>query len=79
MAFNLDRCEVLHFGKSNQGRTFTVNSRSLRNVVVERDLVQVDIYLKRCIQLKRVQRGFMGMLPGLEGPSYREWLDRRGS
>eukprot|EP00061_Rhincodon_typus_P012949 g39020.t1 len=25
MEFNLDKCEVLHFGKANQGRTYTLS------------------------------------------------------
>ena len=35
--FNTDKCEVLHFGKSNQGRTCTVNGRALESVEEQRD------------------------------------------
>lgn len=33
MVFNSDRCKMLHFGKSNHGRTSTVKSRALDCVV----------------------------------------------
>lgn len=33
MEFNLDKCQVMHFGKLNQGRMYTVNGRALGNVV----------------------------------------------
>jgi len=36
MEFNIDKCEVLHFGKSNQGRGFTVKVRALRSAVEQR-------------------------------------------
>ena len=28
MEFNLDNCEVMHFGRLNQGRTYSVNGRA---------------------------------------------------
>lgn len=28
MEFNLDKCEVLHFGKLNQGRTYRISGRA---------------------------------------------------
>lgn len=53
--FNTYKCKVLHFGRSNQGRTFTVNDRSLDSVVEQRDLgVQVHSSLKVVLQLGRV-------------------------
>ena len=33
MEFNLDKCEVMHFGRSNQGRTYSVNGRALGRVI----------------------------------------------
>ena len=38
MEFNLDKCEVMHFGRSNQGRTYSVNGRALGRVTEQRDL-----------------------------------------
>ena len=29
MEFNLDKCEVMHFGRLSQGRTYSVNCRAL--------------------------------------------------
>lgn len=29
MKFNSDNCEVIHFGKLNQDRTYTVNGRAI--------------------------------------------------
>ena len=44
---NTDKCMVLRHGKSNQGRTFTVNGRTLGHIVEQRDLgVQVHGSLK---------------------------------
>jgi len=42
MEFNVDKCKVMHFGRSNQGRTYSVNGRALGRVIEQRDLgVQV--------------------------------------
>ena len=38
MEFNLDKCEVMHFGRLNQGRTYSVNGRTLGRVTEQRDL-----------------------------------------
>eukprot|EP00061_Rhincodon_typus_P017132 g45691.t1 len=57
MEFNLDKCEVQHFGKANQGR--------------------VDKW-KDVVKVERVQKRFTRTLPGLEGLSYRERLNRLG-
>lgn len=55
--FNAGKCELLHSGKSNQDRTYTVNGRSLGNVVVQRDLaVQVHRSLKVMSQVDGVER-----------------------
>lgn len=34
MGFNSDKCEVLHFERSNQGRTFIVHGRTLMECVL---------------------------------------------
>ena len=36
MEFNLDKCKVIHFGRSNQGRTYSVNGRALGRVTEQR-------------------------------------------
>ena len=38
MVFHLDKCEVMHFGRLNQGRTYSVNGRVLGSVTEQRDL-----------------------------------------
>eukprot|EP00061_Rhincodon_typus_P002813 g18528.t1 len=63
MEFNLDKYEVLHFGKANQGRTYTLS---------------VSPYRKDVVKLKRVQKRFTRMLLELEGLSYGEKLNRLG-
>ena len=134
MEFNLDKCEVMHFGRLNQGRTYSVNGRVLGRVTEQRDPgvhvhsslkveLQVDrvvkkafsmlgfigqnieyrswdalklyktlvrphleycvqfwspYYRKDIIKLERVQKKFTRMLPGLDGLSYKERLDRLG-
>ena len=45
--FNPDKCEVMHFGRSNRDRKYTVNGRTLKNIDRQRDLgVQVHRSLK---------------------------------
>ena len=38
LEFYADKCEVLHFGRSNQGRTYKVNGKVLRSAVEQRDI-----------------------------------------
>jgi len=55
MEFNLDKCEVMHFGRSNQGKTYSVNGWALGRVKEQRDLgVQVHNSLKVESQVDRV-------------------------
>ena len=55
MDFNTDKCEVLQFGKSNQGTTCTVNGRARGSVEEHRDLgMQVHNLLKAASQGDRV-------------------------
>ena len=47
MELNSDKCEVMHFGRLNQGRTYSINGRALGRVTEQRDLgVQVHSSLK---------------------------------
>ena len=75
MAFNLDKCEVMHFGRSHQGRTYSVNGRVLGRVIEQRDLgVQVHSSLKVESQVDRVVKRAFGIL-GFIGQDieYRNW------
>ena len=40
MEFNLDKCKVMHFVRSNQGRIYSVNGRALGRGTEKRDLVR---------------------------------------
>ena len=75
MEFNLDKCEVMHFGRLNRGRTYSVNGRALRRVIEQRDLgVHVHSSLKVESQVDRVVKKAFGML-GFIGLNieYRSW------
>ena len=61
MEFNTEKFEVLHFGTSNKGRTYTVNGRPLGSVVEQRDLgVQVLGSLKVESQVDKVVKKAFG-------------------
>eukprot|EP00061_Rhincodon_typus_P006355 g26916.t1 len=61
--FNLNKCVVLHFGKTNQGRTYTFNGKVLGRVAEQRDLrVQVHWSLKVKSQVDRIVKAVFGML-----------------
>lgn len=38
MELNLEKYEMLHYGKLNQARAYTVNAKALEGVVEQRDL-----------------------------------------
>lgn len=49
---NLGKCEMVHLGKSNEGRTFTEKSQILGKVVKQSDLgVQVHSLLTGVLQV----------------------------
>ena len=61
--FNLDNCKVMHFGRSNQGRIYSVNGRVLGRVREQRDLgAQVHSCLKVESQVDRVVKKAFGVL-----------------
>eukprot|EP00061_Rhincodon_typus_P017652 g46441.t1 len=63
MEFSLDKCEVLHFGKVNQGQTCTLNGKVLRSVAERGDVgVQVHNSLKVESQVDRIVKKSFGML-----------------
>ena len=75
MEFNLDKCKVMHFGRSNQGRTYSVNGRVLGRVIEQRyPGVQAHSSLKMELQVDRVVKKAFGML-GFIGQNikYRSW------
>ena len=44
MEFNPDKCEVMHFGRPNTDRKYTVNGRILKSIDRQRDLgVQLQV------------------------------------
>jgi len=55
MDFNPDKCEVMHFGRSNTGGKYTVNGRTFKSIDRQRDLgVQVNRSLKVAMQVEKV-------------------------
>ena len=63
MEFNLDKCVVMHFGRLNQGRTYSVNGRALGRVAEQRDLgVHVHSSLKVESQVDKVVKKAFSML-----------------
>eukprot|EP00061_Rhincodon_typus_P009573 g33185.t1 len=75
MEFNLDKCEVLHFGEANKGMTYTFNGRALRRVTELRNLgVQVRSSLKVEPQVDRVVKKAFGTLAFIgQCIEYRIW------
>lgn len=73
--FNSDKCEVLHFGMLNQGRTCRVNGRVLESYAAQRYLkVQVHSSLKEMIELDRVVKKAFGILTFTgKGIEYKSW------
>eukprot|EP00061_Rhincodon_typus_P008773 g31684.t1 len=67
MEFNLDECEVKHFGRSRTGGIYAVNGRTLGSIDMQRDLgVQVDRPLKVAVQVDKFVRKAYGMLAFIE-------------
>eukprot|EP00061_Rhincodon_typus_P008174 g30558.t1 len=75
MEFNINKCEVLHFGKSNPGWSFMLNGRALRSAVEQRDVgVQVLGSLKVESQVDRaVEKAFGTLALISQGIEYRSW------
>ena len=63
MEFNPDKCEIMHFGRSNACRNCTVNGRILRSINRQRDLgVHVHRSLKVAMQVDKVVKKACCML-----------------
>jgi len=61
--FNPDKCEGMHFGRSNDCRNYTVNGRLLRSTETQRDLgVHVHRSLKVATQVEKVVKKAYCML-----------------
>ena len=75
MEFNSDKCEVLHFGKANLSRTYTLNGKVLGSVAEQRDLgVQGHSSLKVESQVDRIVKEAFGMLSFIgQSIEYRSW------
>ena len=75
MEFNLGKCKVMHFGRLNQGRTYSVNGRALGRITEQRDLgVHVHSSLKVESQVDRVVKKAFGMLDFIgQNIEYRSW------
>eukprot|EP00061_Rhincodon_typus_P007189 g28622.t1 len=73
--FSLDKCEMLHFGKANQGRTYTVNGRALGSAAEQGNLgVQVHSSLKVELWVDRVVKKAFGTLASIgQSIEYRSW------
>ena len=61
--FNPDKCEVMHFGRSDTDRKYTVNVRTQKSIDGQRDLGgQVHRSLKVAMQVEKVVKKAYGML-----------------
>lgn len=54
MDFDTEKWEALHFGKTNKGRTNTMNGRTLGGVWEQRGLVQIHCLLNVALQVLKV-------------------------
>ena len=63
MEFNPDKCEVMHFGRSNAEGSHTINGRTIRSIDTQRDLgVLVHRSLQVAAQMEKVVKKAYGML-----------------
>ena len=71
MEFNPDKCEVMHFGRSNTDRKYTVN----KSIDRQRDLgVQVHRSLKVATQVEKVVKKAYDMLAFIgRGTEFKNW------
>ena len=68
MEFNADKCEVIHFGRTNLNADYRVNSRVLRNVEEQRDLgVHIHRSLKVATQVDRAMKKAYSVLAFING------------
>ena len=63
MEFSLDKCEVMHLGRTNQMTEYRINGQLLKSVDEQRDLgIQIHTPLKVAAQVDRVVKKAYGML-----------------
>ena len=48
MEFNPEKCEIIHFGRTNMNAEYRVNGRVLGNVEEQRDL---EVYVRRSLKV----------------------------
>lgn len=66
MEFDAYRCEELHFVKSKQGRTFTMNGRTLGSVIEQRDIgMHVHNFLNVVARIDGVKRKALSTLASI--------------
>ena len=64
MEFNPDKCGVMHFGRNNGGRSYTINGRAIKSIETQRDRgVQFHKSLKVATQVEKMVKKAYGMLP----------------
>jgi len=75
LEFNPDKCEVIHFGRSNAGGKYAVNGRTLKSIDRQRDLgVQVHRSLKVATQMEKVVKKAYGMFALIgRGTEFKNW------
>jgi len=67
MDFNIEKCEVMHCGRSNSYREYTINRNILRRVDEERDLGVTSTQVpKAAVQVDKVVKKTYGMLSFIE-------------
>ena len=74
MEFNLDKYEVMHFGRSSTDGKYTVNSRTLK-INIQRDLAaQVNRSVKVAMQVEKVVKKAYGILAFIgRGIEFKNW------
>ena len=75
MEFNPDKCEVMHFGRSNKDRKYTVKGRTRESIDRQRDLgVQAHRSLKVAMQVEKVIKKAYSMHAFIDrGIEFKNW------
>ena len=75
MEFNLNKCKVMHFGRSNSGGRYKINGKTIRSIDTQKDPgIQVHRSLKVAAQLEKVVKKAYGMLAFIaRGIEYKSW------
>ena len=66
MRFNEKKCKVVHFGKKNPGKNYSMSGLNLAASEIERDLgVNMHVSLKPSMHIKEAARKANGVLGNL--------------